>query len=151
MVKLKVKIALIPVKNLIIVTDILSIGGVKRIKKLQGTTTSLIKQQLIEISYVLFTKLNLVGVGYRAFYCEKIPNQVYLKLGYSHLIYFNIPNELTIFCYKSIKIFLFGLGCYNRLTQVASQIRACKVPEVYKGKGILYDQEKVILKKGKKI
>ena len=150
-VNLKVKIALIPTKNLIIVTDISSICGLKKTKKLQGTTVAIIKQQLVEISHVLFMKLNLVGVGYRVFLCEKISNQVYLKLGYSHLIYFNIPTNLTVFCYKSTKLFLYGLGFYNKLTQTASQIRACKVPEVYKGKGILYDQEKVILKKGKKV
>jgi ribosomal protein L6P/L9E len=48
-------------------------------------------------------------------------------------------------------MFIFGNTSYNSLTQVTSQIRSCKVPEIYKGKGILYYQEKVILKKGKKV
>lgn len=148
---LEVKIVLIPTKKLIIVTDIPSIIGSKKTKKLQGTMVALIKQQLIEMSYTLFTKLNLVGVGYRVFSYEKVLNQVYFKLGYSHLVYFNIPNDLTVFCSKSIKMFLYSDSSYNRLTQTASQIRACKVPEVYKGKGILYDQERVSLKKGKKV
>lgn len=148
---LDVKIILIPAKNLIVVTDVPSIIGSKKIKKLQGTTVAAIKQQLIEMSYTLFTKLNLVGVGYRVFPYEKISNQVYLKLGYSHLVYFNIPNDLAVFCYKSTKMFLYSDSSYNKLTQTASQIRACKIPEVYKGKGILYDQEKVTLKKGKKV
>jgi large subunit ribosomal protein L6 len=149
--KLGVKIILIPAKKLIVVTSIPSVIGSKKIKKSQGTTVAAIKQQLIEMSYTLFTKLTLVGVGYRVFPYDKISNQVYFKLGYSHLVYFNIPNDLTVFCHKSTKMFLYGNSSYNTLTQTASQVRACKVPEVYKGKGILYDQEKVVLKKGKKV
>jgi large subunit ribosomal protein L6 len=149
--KLGVKIVLIPAKNLIVVTSIPSLIGSKNFKKLQGTTVAVIRQQLIEMSYTLFTKLILVGVGYRVFPYEKVSNQVYFKLGYSHLVYFNIPNDLTAFCHKSTKMFLYGNSSYNTLTQTASQVRSCKIPEVYKGKGILYDQEKVVLKKGKKV
>ena len=118
---------------------------------MQGTTAALIRQLLIEMSYTLFTKLTLVGVGYRVFPYEKVSNQIYFKLGYSHLVYFNVPNDLSVFCHKSTKLFLYGDSCYNTLTQTAAQIRSCKIPEVYKGKGILYDQEKVVLKKGKKV
>lgn len=149
--KLEVKIVLISNKNLILVTNIPAQVGSKNFKKLQGTTAAAIKRQLIELSYTLFTKLALVGVGYRAFPYEKVSNQIYFKLGYSHLVYFKIPSDLQVFCHKSTKVFLYGNSSYNTLTQIASQIRSCKTPEVYKGKGILYDQEKVILKKGKKV
>ena len=50
-----------------------------------------------------------------------------------------------------IVLFLFGDCSYDKLTQTAAQIRSFKRPEPYKGKGILYDQEKILLKKGKKI
>ena len=149
--ELKVKIILFPKNNIIIVSDIPVKVGLKNFKKLQGTTAALIKQRLIEISYLLFIKLCFVGVGYRVFFYKKFDNQVYFKLGYSHLVYFNIPNELSVFCNKSVKIFLFGKSSYNKLTQTAAQIRFCKIPEIYKGKGILYNHEKVLLKKGKKI
>ena len=149
--KLGVKIVLIPEENSIVVTDVPIIVGKKNLKKLQGTVVAEIKQKLIETSYVLFTKLKLIGVGYRVFPYEKMNNQVYFKLGYSHLVYFKIPKNLMTFCSKSVKIFLYGDSSYQMLTQTASQIRACKVPEVYKGKGILYDQEQVIIKKGKKV
>ena len=153
--KLKVKIVLVPDSNLILVTQIpsedTSAVGLKNAKKLQGTTAAKIKQILIEISYTLYSKLNLVGVGYRVFEHENLSNQIYLKLGYSHPIYFKIPKTVNSFCQKFTKLFLFGNSSFDLLTSTASQIRNCKLPEPYKGKGILYDQEKIILKKGKKI
>jgi large subunit ribosomal protein L6 len=153
--KLEVKIFLIPESQLIIVSQIPALDtsavGLKNAKKLQGTTVSKIKQILIETTYTLYAKLNLVGVGYRVFSHEKLSNQIYLKLGYSHLIYFKIPSDLNSFCQKFTKLFLFGNCSFDSLTRTAAQIRHCKLPEPYKGKGILYDQEKVTLKKGKKI
>lgn len=153
--KLKIKIFLIPSLNLIVASQIptadKSVTRIKDIKKIQGTTIARIKQILIEITYTLHCKLNLVGVGYRVFTYEKLINQIYLKLGYSHLIYFRIPSEINSYCQKFTKLFLFGNSSYDLLTQTAAQIRNCKLPEPYKGKGILYDQEKIILKKGKKI
>ena len=153
--KLKVKVLLLPSLNLIAVSKIPAFGtsiiDFKNAKKIQGTTVAKIKQMLIEISYVLYHKLNLVGVGYRVFSHETLSNQIYLKLGYSHLIYFRIPSGLNTFSKKFTKLFLFGNVALDSLTQTASQIRACKFPEPYKGKGILYDQEKITLKKGKKI
>jgi large subunit ribosomal protein L6 len=153
--KLKIKLLLIPSTNLIVATslpvDQKSTGNFKNNKMMQGTTVAKIKQILIEVTYVLSCKLNLVGVGYRAFAHETLPNQMYFKLGYSHLIYFRIPEGLNSNCLKSTKLFLSGNSSYDLLTQTAAQIRSCKLPEPYKGKGILYDQETIILKKGKKI
>jgi large subunit ribosomal protein L6 len=152
---LKIKLLLIPPSNLIIATslptDRKSITGSKSSKKMQGTTIAKIKQILIEVTYVLSRKLNLVGVGYRAFSYENLPNQMYLKLGYSHLIYFRIPTGVSSNCLKFTKIFIYGDKSYDLLTQTAAQIRSCKLPEPYKGKGVLYDQETIVLKKGKKI
>lgn len=153
--KLKVKIFLTPVSNLITVTNVPAFGAsttdYKNIKKVQGTTVAKIKQILIEVSYTLYHKLNLVGVGYRVFPYEQLNNQLYLKLGFSHLIYFKVPSSLNTHCQKFTKLFLFGDCSFDSLTQTAAQLRACKLPEPYKGKGILHDQEKVVLKKGKKI
>lgn len=148
---LKVKIVLIPNKNLIAVTNIPYLVGLKNSKNVQGMTVAIIKQKLVEMSYMLFTKLKFVGVGYRVFSYQKLKNQVYFKLGYSHLIYFNIPIHLSVFCHKFTKMFIYGNTSYHLLTQVASQIRFCRAPEIYKGKGILYYQEKINFKKGKKV
>jgi large subunit ribosomal protein L6 len=153
--KLKIKVFLISSSNLIVASQIpaenKSVIRIKDIKKIQGTTIAKIKQILIEITHTLHCKLNLVGIGYRVFTHENLTNQIYLKLGYSHLIYFRIPSEINSYCQKFTKLFLFGNSSYDLLTQTAAQIRTCKLPEPYKGKGILYDQEKIILKKGKKI
>lgn len=153
--KLQVKLFLLPESNLVVVSQTpvegKSITRIKDVKKIQGTTTAKIRQILVEITYMLHHKLNLVGVGYRVFAHEKLTNQIYLKLGYSHLIYFRIPSEIQSYCQKFTKLFLFGNSSYDLLTQTAAQIRNCKLPEPYKGKGILYDQEKIVLKKGKKI
>ena len=153
--KLKVKIFLISNLSLITVTNIPTRGAsatdYKNVKKVQGTTVAKIKQILIETTYTLYQKLNLVGVGYRVFPHEQLENQLYFKLGYSHLIYFKIPTTLQTHCQKFTKLFLFGNSSFDSLTQTSAQIRACKFPEPYKGKGILYNQEKITLKKGKKI
>lgn len=153
--KLKIKLFLKPASNLIVASQIPTKGKaairIKDIRKVQGTTIAQIKQILIEITYTLHQKLNLVGVGYRVFAHEKLANQIYLKLGYSHLIYFRVPLGINSYCQKFTKLFLFGESSLELLRQTAAQIRSCKLPEPYKGKGILYDQEKIILKKGKKI
>lgn len=153
--KLKIKLFLLQSSNLLIASQIpakeKSALRIKDIKKIQGTAIAKIKQILIEITYTLHNKLNLVGVGYRVFAHENLANQIYLKLGYSHLIYFRIPSGIQTHCQKFTKLFLFGNSSYSELTQTAAQIRDCKLPEPYKGKGILYDQEKILLKKGKKI
>lgn len=152
--KLRVKIFLTPLSNLITVTTVpvfnASATDLKNIRKIQGTTVAKIKQILIETIYVLHYKLSLVGVGYKAFSYEQVNNQFYFKLGFSHLIYFKVSDSLKIYCQKFTKLFLFGNCSFDNLTQIASQIRAFKFPDFYKGKGILYDQEKITLKKAKK-
>lgn len=154
-IKLSLKIIHVPSLNIIGVTQIpvhkVSKNNKKHLKKLQGTTIAKIKQYLIETSNVLYCKLNLVGVGYRAFNLDELNNQICLKLGYSHLIYHKVPTNLSAFCVKFTKLFIFGLGSYETIKQTAASIRSCKTPEPYKGKGILYDKEKIHIKKGKKI
>ena len=123
----------------------------KKIKAIQGTTVALIKQLIVETSAKFYKKLKLIGVGYRVFNDENFKNKLLLfKLGYSHFIYFKIPVNLKIFCLKLTKLFIYG-NSYKEITQIASIIRTYKAPDPYKGKGILYDNEKIVLKEGKKI
>ena len=123
----------------------------KNIKIYQGLITALIKQFIIDAALVLYQTLRLVGVGYRAFFVEHSKKQLLLlKIGYSHFVYFKKPSDIKIFCLKTTKLFLYG-NSYQYLTQVSSFIRSYKKPEPYKGKGILYGIEKIILKEGKKI
>lgn len=153
---LKTQVKLFVISNLLIVSDIQAnnykTNDKKKLKMLQGTTLSLIKHILIEINYKLYHKLKFVGVGYRVFQLENpLENQIFLKLGYSHVIYFKIPKPIQTHSIKFTKLFIFGNCSYNKLTNLASSIRECKLPEPYKGKGILHHEEKILLKKGKKI
>lgn len=122
----------------------------KNIDALKGTTVALIKQLILETSSIFYQKLKFIGVGYRVFEVESFKNKLLmLKLGYSHSIYFKTVKNLNIFCLKTTKLFVYG-SSYQTITQTASLIRSYKMPEPYKGKGILYDNEVIKLKKGKK-
>jgi len=129
----------------------LSNNDKKHFKALQGTTASLIKQLLVEASAPIYQKLKLVGVGYRIFPVENFEKDLLMcKLGYSHSVFLKIPKKIDIFCLKLTKLFLCG-SSYQNVTLTAAQIRSNKFPEPYKGKGILYENEKIILKEGKKV
>lgn len=123
----------------------------KKIRMVKNTAVSLIKQLVIESVAILYQKVKLVGVGYRVFPVENFENcLLLLRLGYSHPIYFRVPRKTKISILKLTKLFLYGYS-YQQLTFTASRIRLNKTPEPYKGKGILYDNEKIVLKEGKKI
>jgi large subunit ribosomal protein L6 len=153
--KLKVKILVMKTERILKVSSVpfseISNNERKKIKAVQGTTLALIKQLLIETSAVLYQKLQFVGVGYRAFQVDDFENKLLLfKLGYSHPLYFKISKELRIFCLKLTKLFIFG-NSYQTVNQTSALIRSYKRPEPYKGKGILYVNEKIKLKEGKKV
>lgn len=151
---LKLKLRIIISQNLIEVTNDFLIqptnNNKKQINTLRGTIIALIKQILLEVRSIICKKLKFIGVGYRAFEIEKLENLLMFKLGYSHFLYFKIPLKLKISCRKFTKLFIFG-NSYQDVTQTAALIRSCKKPEPYKGKGILYETEKIILKEGKKV
>ena len=106
---------------------------------------------LLETSLFSCKKLNLIGVGFRVSVLNVLDfNLLYFKLGYRHAIYFKVPKGLKVFCLKSNKLFIIG-NSYLFVTQIAALIRSYKAPEPYKGKGILYASEKVVLKEGKKV
>lgn len=153
--ELQVELRLKSVFNTIEVTTIpfskLSNNDKKNIKSIQGTTVALIKQLLIETSSTFYQKLKFVGVGYRAFEVDNFEKQVLLfKLGYSHPVYFKIPENLEISSLKFTKLFISGFS-YRKITQAAALIQSYKYPEPYKGKGILYENQKIQLKEGKKV
>lgn len=124
----------------------------KRSYSSQKTAVSLLKQVLIETTVpTMYQKLKFVGVGYRAFPVENFETRLLLlKLGYSHPIYFKIPPSTSVFCLKFIQLFVYSHS-YQQTTFVASKIRSYKTPEPYKGKGIVFENEKITLKEGKKI
>jgi len=123
----------------------------KKIKTLRNTTVAQIKHMLIESSILVYKKLKVNGVGYRALPTEAFDQKLLtLKLGYSHLIYIKTPDNLSINCFTRTKLCVFG-NDYCDVAHFSALIRANKLPEPYKGKGILYENEVVELKEGKKI
>jgi large subunit ribosomal protein L6 len=91
-------------------------------------------------------KLELVGVGYRAQVAGKALN---LTLGFSHPVSFVIPEGITIETPSQTEILIKG-NDRQRVGQTAAEIRHIRPPEPYKGKGVRYSDEKIILKEGKK-
>lgn len=152
---LKPRTKIFQTKNFVFVSKIpidkISTNTLKKSNQLRGTILAQIKLIFIEVTNILYKKLTLVGVGYKVFVVKDPANQITLKLGYSHLIYQKIPHQLSTFCIKFTKLFVFGVTTYADLTQTVASIRQCKLPEPYKGKGILHYQENIVLKKGKKI
>jgi large subunit ribosomal protein L6 len=91
-------------------------------------------------------KLELVGVGFRAAVAGKALN---LTLGFSHAVVFDIPEGITIEAPTQTEVLIKGID-RQRVGQVAAEIRSIRPPEPYKGKGVKYSGEKIVLKEGKK-
>ena len=123
----------------------------KKIHALRASTVAQIKHLFVETSATIFQNLKMVGVGYRIdFTNDSEKTLLTLKLGYSHYYYVKVPNNLELNCFTKTKFSIFGNSYYD-ISKLSSQIREKKAPEPYKGKGILYENEVVHIKEGKKI
>lgn len=154
--KLKLKIFVDKTKKIISISPTpfsqqISNTEKKKIKTLRHTTAAQIKHILMESFILSHQKMKINGVGYRAFFDEPFNQKLLtLKLGYSHLIYIRIVKNLAINCFTKTKLCVFG-NSYKNVSQLSALIRSKKMPEPYKGKGILYEYENITLKEGKKI
>ena len=111
-----------------------------------GTFRSLIGNMITGVSEGFAKKLTLVGVGYRA---QIQGSKLTLALGFSHPVVYNAPEGITIEVPTQTEILITGCD-KQRVGQVASEIRAFRPPEPYKGKGVRYADERVIRKEAKK-
>lgn len=111
-----------------------------------GTFRSLIYNMVLGVSDGFEKKLSLVGVGYRAQSQGKTLN---LALGFSHPIEYQAPEGITIEVPSQTEIVVKGCD-KQKVGQVASEIRAFRPPEPYKGKGVRYSDERVVRKEAKK-
>ncbi len=91
-------------------------------------------------------KLELVGVGYRASVQGKVLN---LTLGFSHAVNFPIPDGISMETPSQTEITIKGID-RQKVGQVAAKIRGIRPPEPYKGKGVRYVGEQIVMKEGKK-
>lgn len=119
----------------------------KKLMYLKKTVVSVINQFLIEIKVKIYSKLKLVGIGYKVFKTN-YKQILMFKLGYSHSLYFKL--DFDNFITKSVKLFIVG-NFYENLMKVSALIKRLRLPEPYNGKGVLYDVEKIKIKVGKKI
>lgn len=117
-----------------------------RSRAMWGTVRSLIDNVVVGVSRGFNVKLDIIGVGYRAAVSGKTLN---LQVGHSHEILYPIPEGISIECERPTQISVSGAN-KQRVGQVASEIRAFRKPEPYKGKGIRYENEYVMRKEGKK-
>ena len=111
-----------------------------------GTTRALVNNMVVGVSKGFERKLELNGVGYRAKASGKTVN---LTLGFSHPIDYQLPDGVTADTPSQTEIVLKAAD-KQLLGQVASEIRAFRPPEPYKGKGVRYADEHVRRKEAKK-
>ena len=128
------------------VVNIVPINKSKDANMHSGTARALINNMVIGVSQGFEKKLLLVGVGYRAKSQGKSLN---LTLGFSHPINHELPQGVTFETPSQTEIVLKSAN-KELLGKVAADIRNYRKPEVYKGKGVRYADEKVIRKEAKK-
>ena len=115
-------------------------------RKLWGTYRSLAGNMVTGVSDGFTRELKVNGVGYRA---QVQGKELVLQLGLSHDVNYPIPEGITIECESQTQIKVSGAD-KQQVGRVASEIRAYRPPEPYKGKGIKYKDEYILRKEGKK-
>jgi large subunit ribosomal protein L6 len=113
---------------------------------LAGTMRALIANMVEGVTNGFEKKLVLVGVGYRA---AVQGNSLNLQLGFSHPVDFEIPEGVTIETPSQTEVVVRGSD-KQLVGQVAAKIRGFRPPEPYKGKGVRYADERVVMKEAKK-
>lgn len=113
---------------------------------LAGTARSLVNNMVHGVTKGYELSLDLVGVGYRA---QVKGKSISLSLGYSHPIEYQLPDSVVAETPSNTQIILKGID-KQLLGQVASEIRAHRPPEPYKGKGVKYTGEVIVRKEAKK-
>ena len=115
-------------------------------RAIHGTTRALIANMVRGVSQGFERKLSLVGVGYRA---QAQGDKVNLSLGFSHPVVHVMPKGVKVVTPTQTEIVISGPD-RQVVGQLAAEVRAFRPPEPYKGKGIRYAGERVVLKETKK-
>ena len=115
----------------------------RKASAMQGLTRSLINNMVVGVTAGFKKELQIVGVGYKAQLSGK---KLVLNLGYSHTIEYAIPESVKV-AVEGAKITVEGAD-KQAVGEVAAEIRRFRPPEPYKGKGIRYSEERIILKEG---
>jgi len=118
----------------------------KAANALSGTLRATVANMVHGVKDGFSKKLSLVGVGYRA---QAQGQKLNLSLGFSHPIVYALPEGVKAETPTQTEIVIKGVD-RQKVGQVAAEVRAYKPPEPYKGKGVRYSDEKVVIKETKK-
>ena len=121
-------------------------SGEKMAQMMWGTAQRRIATMISAVDQGATVNMELSGVGYRA---SVQGSKLVLQLGYSHDIEYPIPQGIVVKCEKPTAISITGPS-KQKVGQMAAEIRSYRIPEPYKGKGIIRQGEFVVRKEGKK-
>ena len=113
---------------------------------MSGTMRALVANMVSGVTKGFEKKLNLVGVGFRA---QAAGSKLNLQIGFSHPVAKDMPAGITVQTPSQTEIVIKGSD-RQVVGQIAAEVRAIRPPEPYKGKGIRYADEKVVIKETKK-
>ena len=137
----KVKVSIADGKVSFLVAD-----DTREAKAMSGTLRSLVAGMVVGVSKGFEKKLSLVGVGYRA---QAAGDKLNLTVGFSHPIVHQMPAGVKVETPSQTEIVIKGAD-KQQVGQVAAEVRAYRPPEPYKGKGVRYANEAVVIKETKK-
>lgn len=123
-----------------------AVEGQPNASAMSGTMRALVNNMVTGVTKGFEKKLNLVGVGYKA---QAQGNKLNLSLGFSHPVVHDMPNGIKVETPTQTEILVKGID-RQLVGQVAAEIRAYRAPEPYKGKGVRYADEVVVIKETKK-
>jgi large subunit ribosomal protein L6 len=123
-----------------------AVEGAANSNALSGTVRAIVANMVTGVSKGFERKLNLVGVGYRA---QAQGDTLNLTLGFSHPVAHKMPAGVKCETPTQTEIVIKGVD-KQQVGQVAAEIRAYRKPEPYKGKGVRYSDEVIVLKETKK-
>jgi large subunit ribosomal protein L6 len=115
-------------------------------RSLHGLTRTLISNMVIGVSQGFSKTLNIVGVGYKVDLKGKALN---LSLGYSHTVDYAPPEGIEFEVDSKKNVIVVRGASKQAVGQVSAEIRKLRPPEPYKGKGVMYSNEKIRRKAGK--
>ncbi len=123
-----------------------AVGDSRQADAMSGTVRALVNNMVLGVTKGFEKKLNLVGVGYRA---QAQGDKLNLTLGFSHPVVHQMPKGVKVETPVQTEILIKGID-KQQVGQVAAEVRAYRPPEPYKGKGVRYANERVIIKETKK-
>jgi large subunit ribosomal protein L6 len=123
-----------------------AVGSAPNAGAMSGTMRALVNNMVSGVTKGFEKKLTLVGVGYRA---QAQGDKLNLTLGFSHPVVHKMPQGVKVETPTQTEIVIKGIN-RQQVGQVAAEVRAYRSPEPYKGKGVRYSDETVVIKETKK-